>query len=360
MKTIARLPSRRTLLRAVAERDGTWDGLFVFAVRTTGVACRPVCPSRPARPENLEFFASLPEAENAGFRACLRCRPETADAEPAWWASLVALADATPGRLTDADLIRHGFDPVRVRRQTLRAHGSTFHAWARARRVARAQRRLGTGESLDRVIIESGYESHSGFRDAFAQLVGTSPGRARTGEPVIAATWESPVGTLVAAAVDAGVCLLEFGDHARLEQQAPKLRRWFQGPVIAGEHLHLDTLFRELAEYFAGTRDAFTVPLVIRGSRFEMRVWQALLDIPYGTTCSYADIARAAGSPRAVRAVGSANGRNRLAIVIPCHRVVNADGKLGGYGGGLWRKVRLLEVEARRVAAALTPFASGT
>ncbi len=348
MKDTARLPSRRTLLRAVAERDGTWDGLFVFAVRTTGIACRPICPSRTARPENLEFFASLPEALTAGFRACRRCRPETADPVPAWWPGVVALADAAPGRLTDADLLRHGFDPVRVRRHALRAHGTTFHAWARARRVAQAQRRLGTGESLDRVIIESGYESHSGFRDAFAQLVGTPPGRARTGEPVIAATWESPVGTLVAAAVDAGVCRVELGDHARHEKQAPQLRRWFQGPVIAGEHAHLDTLFRELAEYFTGTRETFTVPLVVRGSPFEMRVWQALQAIPYGTTCSYADVARAVGSPLAVRAVGSANGRNRLAIVIPCHRVVNANGKLGGYGGGLWRKVRLLEVEAGR------------
>lgn len=196
--------------------------------------------------------------------------------------------------------------------------------------------------------MTTGYQSHSGFREAFGQLVGQPPAQSRGGEPVIAATWDSPVGPIVAAAVDEGICLLEFGDHERLERQAPMLRRWFNGPVIAGEHPHLTKLFAELGEYFAGTRQQFDVPLVQRGTPFELAVWSALQCIPYGVTCSYADIARQVGSPKAVRAVGSANGRNRLAIVIPCHRVVNTGGKLGGYGGGLWRKVRLLELESPR------------
>jgi len=136
---------------------------------------------------------------------------------------------------------------------------------------------------------------------------------------------------------------------ARLERQAPTLRRWFQGPVLAGRHRHIDQLFGELEEYFAGTRRNFEIPLVVRGSPFELAVWNALRDIPYGETCSYADVARTIGNPRAVRAVGSANGRNRLPIIIPCHRVVNTGGKLGGYGGGLWRKVRLLEIEGVKV-----------
>lgn len=350
-----RLPSRRTLLRVVARRDPAWDGVFVFAVRTTGVACRPICPSRRANDDNVEFFGSLAEAVGAGYRPCRRCHPD--DAGAAWWEGVVAVLDAHDGRVSDATLAAHGLDPVRVRRYAMRTFGSTFHAWARARRLVAAQRRLGAGESLDRVIIESGYESHSGFRDAFAKLVGDAPGRARGGEPVIAATWESPVGTIVAAAVDEGICLLEFGDHARLERQAPALRRYFKGPVVVGDHPHLATLFAELGDYFAGTLDRFTVPIVIRGTPFETAVWQALRAIPYGTTCSYADIARAVGSPKAVRAVGSANGRNRIAIVIPCHRVVNTGGKLGGYGGGLWRKVRLLEVEGATSGLLAPPVA---
>lgn len=346
MSATTRLPARRTLLRAVANRDRDWDGLFVFAVSTTGIACRPICPSRRAKPEHLTFFATLEEACAAGFRPCLRCQPENAPGEPEWLPRLASIvSSARDTRITDADLADAGLDPVRIRRHFRRHHGTTFHVWARGQKVADAQRRLKQGTPLDRVIIESGYESHSGFRDAFSRLVGAPPGRARDGEPVTAISFQSPLGSLVAAAVDDGVCLLEFGDIARLEQQAPQLRRWFQGPIVAGSHPHLDQLRHELEEYFAGARCDFTLPLVIRGAPFELGVWAALRQIPFGETRSYADIARAVNNPKAVRAVGSANGRNRLAIVIPCHRVVNADGRLGGYGGGLWRKVRLLELE---------------
>ncbi|MES2124979.1 MAG: methylated-DNA--[protein]-cysteine S-methyltransferase [Gemmatimonadota bacterium] len=345
----ARLPSRRTLLRAVAQRDPEWDGLFIVAVRTTGIACRPVCPSRPAKPENLKFFVTLAEALDAGFRPCLRCRPEQGPDDPEWLEPLrKVLAAAGDSRISDADLARHGLDPVRIRRYFRRHHGITFHAWARGQRMATAQRRLKQGDQLDQVIIESGYESHSGFREAFGRLVGNSPGRSRAGEPVTAVSFPSPLGSLVAAAVEDGLCLLEFGDIARLESQAPRLRKWFKGPIVAGSHPHLDQLQQQLAEYFEGRRTEFTVPLVIRGAPFELGVWHALQQIPYGETRSYADVARAVANPKAVRAVGSANGRNRIAIVIPCHRVVNADGKLGGYGGGLWRKVRLLELEGVR------------
>jgi AraC family transcriptional regulator of adaptative response/methylated-DNA-[protein]-cysteine methyltransferase len=338
------------MLRAVADRDRDWDGLFVVAVSTTGIACRPVCPSRPARPEHLSFFRTLEEARTAGFRPCLRCRPERHQNDPDWLTRLTTVVNAAgDARITDAALAEAGLDPVRIRRHFRRHHGVTFHAWARGQKVATAQRQLKHGTALDRVIIASGYESHSGFREAFGRLVGTTPGRARDGEPVHAISIDSPVGSLVAAAVDGGLCLLEFGDIARLEAQAPRLRRWFQGPIVAGPHPHLDHLRDEMTAYFAGQLRDFTVPLVIRGAPFELGVWAALRQIPFGTTRSYADIARAVDNPKAVRAVGSANGRNRLAIVIPCHRVVNADGRLGGYGGGLWRKRRLLEIEGVEV-----------
>ncbi len=346
MTTTTPLPSRRTLIRAVADRDPSWDGLFVFAVRTTGIACRPVCPSRRARPEHLEFFPTIAEATQAGFRPCRRCCPDQVEDSPAWWRRAVALAEARdPARITDRELSAAGIDPVRLRRQALRRHGLTFHAWLRSRRIATAQRHLREGKALDDVIISSGWDSHSGFRDAFVKVAGRAPGRGREAEPVAFTTWQSPLGPLVMAAVDEGVCLLEFGDHERIERQAAQLQRWFGGPLVADAHPHLAQLEHQLGEYFAGTRREFTVPLVPRGSAFELATWDALRAIPYGTTRSYADIARAIDNPGAVRAVGSANGRNRLAIVIPCHRVVNADGKLGGYGGGLWRKRRLLELE---------------
>jgi len=336
------------MLRAVAGRDPQWDGLFIVAVRSTGIACRPVCPSRPAREENLEFFATLGQALAAGFRPCKRCRPDQLDLEPDWWARAVRLAEIRGAeRISDGDLVAAGVDPVRVRRYARRTHGMTFHAWLRTRRIAAAQRQLREGRALDRVIIESAWDSHSGFRDAFARVAGRSPGRSRDAEPISVVSWQSPLGPLVLAAIDAGACLLEFGDERRIVQQAASLHRWFGGPVVRESHHHLDTLRQQLAEYFDQRRREFTVPLVIRGTAFETATWNALLRIPYGTTVSYSDVATAIGSPRAVRAVGSANGRNRIAIVIPCHRVVNADGKLGGYGGGLWRKQRLLELESQ-------------
>jgi AraC family transcriptional regulator of adaptative response/methylated-DNA-[protein]-cysteine methyltransferase len=346
METTAALPSRRTLLRAVASRDISWDGLFIVAVSTTGIACRPTCPSRPARPEHLEFFTTLADATRAGYRPCLRCKPDQADRAPTYWNRAVALAERSANaRIADNDLLEAGIDPVRLRRYALRVHGMTFHAWLRTRRVAHAQRRIKQGEALDKVIIESAWESHSGFRDAFARIAGRTPGRAREAEPISVITWESPIGALVLGAVDAGVCLLEFSDERRVERQASALHRWFGGPVVRESHHHLDTLREQLEEYFSGARREFSVPLVTRGTPFELATWNALLDIPYGNTVSYSDIARSIGNPGAVRAVGSANGRNRIAIVIPCHRVVNTGGQLGGYGGGLWRKKRLLELE---------------
>ncbi len=352
MTTATALPSRRTLLRAVAERDAEWDGLFVFAVRTTGVACRPSCPSRRAREEHLEFFPGIADATAAGYRACRRCRPDQQAAAPEWWDRAVALADAAgESRISDRDLKDAGIDPVRVRRYARRAYQQTFHAWLRSRQVAAAQRRLHRGEPLDRVIVESRWQSHSGFRDAFARVAGRSPGRARQSEPIAVAVWQSPIGPLVTAAVDDGVCMLEFGDERRISQQVASLHRWFGGPVVHDSHPHLAALHQQLDEYFKGSRTEFTVPLVIRGTDFEMATWNALREIPYGTTVSYADIARRIDNPNAVRAVGSANGRNRIAIVIPCHRVVNSDGALGGYGGGLWRKRRLLEIESRGAPA---------
>ncbi len=349
MTTATPLPGRRTLLRAVSRRDPAWDGLFIVAVRTTGVACRPVCPSRRARTEHLEFFPTLDAARRAGYRPCLRCRPDRSDDMPSWWPALLRLVDsAGTARISDAMLRTAGINPVQVRRHFRRVHHTTFHAWIRARRLADAQRRLRKGERLDTVIIDSAWDSHSGFRDAFTRVVGAPPGQARHGEAITVTTWNSPLGPMVLGATDAGAVLVEFGDMTRLEKQAPSLRRWFQGPIVSGRHEHLDQLANELESYFAGNLRDFTVPLVLRGSPFELSVWEALRTIPFGETRSYSDIARVVDNPRAVRAVGSANGRNRLSVVVPCHRVVNADGKLGGYGGGLWRKVRLLEIEGVR------------
>jgi AraC family transcriptional regulator of adaptative response/methylated-DNA-[protein]-cysteine methyltransferase len=335
--------------RAWRQRDTSYDGIFFLAVRTTGVFCRPSCPARKPLARNVEYFATPRQALFAGFRPCKRCRPLDANGRPPDWVRrLLALVEKDPAaRLGDADLRKLAIDPARARRFFQKHYGMTFHAYCRGRRMSEALQQIRRGADLDEVALGNGYESHSGFREAFARTFGRPPGRARMSDCVVVDWLESPLGPLVVGAVPAGVCLVEFTDRRMLEAQFATLRKRFTCPVLPGAHEHLERLKEELAGYFAGTRTAFTVPLVYPGTRFQVRVWNALLRIPYGETRSYKELACSVGAPGAQRAVGRANGLNRIGIVIPCHRVVNKSGALGGYGGGLWRKQFLLDLERR-------------
>jgi AraC family transcriptional regulator of adaptative response/methylated-DNA-[protein]-cysteine methyltransferase len=333
--------------RAFFDRDASYDGLFYTGVRTTGIFCRPSCPARKPRRRNIEFFPSISRAVFAGYRPCQRCRPlETDGRPPEWVERLLALVDADPERrIRAADLRAMGLTPERVRRHFQRSYGMTFHAWCRARRLGGALEQLREGADLDSAAFDAGYESLSGFREAFSRHFGSPPGRGRHGEFIRVAWLRTPLGPMVAGALDEGLCLLEFTDRRMLERQLSIVGRRFKLPLAPGEHDHLRRVKEEMDRYFAGELQEFTVDLKVVGSDFQQRVWQALRRIPYGETRSYKQLANSVRSPDAVRAVGQANGMNRIAIVIPCHRVVNADGRLGGYGGGLWRKQRLLSLE---------------
>jgi AraC family transcriptional regulator of adaptative response/methylated-DNA-[protein]-cysteine methyltransferase len=354
----ALLPPRAEMLAAVRRRDARYEGVFVLAVRTTGVACRPGCPARAPRPENLEFFPDLQAAEAAGFRPCRRCRPErAAGAAPPWMAELERELELRPQRaLSDADLVARGLEPRRVRRAWLARTGTTFHAWQRARRLGLAHEALRAGRDGDEAGFDAGYASASGFREAFAKLFGAPPARAaRTQRLLRARLLPSPLGPILAAASDQGLCLLEFADRKGLPGQARSLLRWHQAAVVPGQHAHLSQLERELERYFEGRLARFDVPLDLRGPPFHVQVWRALLAIPPGETRGYAELARALGRPDAQRAVASANGCNRISVVVPCHRVIGSDGRLVGYGGGLWRKRRLLELEGAALTASGRP-----
>jgi len=234
---------------------------------------------------------------------------------------------------------------VRVRRWFLREHGMTFHAYLRARRLGAALGRLHQGDEMDAVAYDHGYDSLSGFRDAFKQVFGAAPGKARSKQPIAVTRLLTPLGPMLAGANDEGLCLLEFVDRRMLEEQIRRLAKRLDAVFAPGSNPILKQLERELREYFDGTRRRFDVPLTVPGTEFQRAAWAALQRIPYGETRSYEQQARAMKRPTAVRAVGRANGDNRLAIIIPCHRVVGADGRLTGYGGGLWRKRALLELE---------------
>ena len=347
------------MMRAFLAGDRSFDGLFVAGVRTTGIYCRPSCPARKPKPENLEFFATAGEAELAGYRACRRCEPHLQDgATPDWLKPLFTRIEAEPDRRwTGDDLRALGLEPARVRHWFQQQHGRTFAAHCRELRLGRALDTLRAGESLDDAALGHGFESHSGFREAFARHFGRPPGGARQVDCVHAEVVPSPLGPLLIAASDSGICLLEFSDPVRLDVTLGRLKRQLGMPLVSGQHPLLIQLKSELAEYFAANRKHFTVPLHAPGTPFQERVWSGLGRIPYGATWSYADLARHVGNPKGSRAIGLANGSNRIAILIPCHRVVNSGGALGGYGGGLWRKRLLLELE--RTGQPLSSVANG-
>lgn len=341
------LPPIAEMRRAFLHGDASYDGVFYTGVRTTGIFCRPSCTARKPRPENVEFFATPGEAGFFGYRPCKRCRPLDADGRPpAWVQRLLGRVEEDPAaRVRAADLRAAGIDPARARRYFLRHYGMTFQAYCRARRLGDAFRLIKEGATVSSVASESGFESESGFRAAFERAFGTSPGEAAGGDPVLLDWLPSPVGPLLAGANSQGVCLLEFTDRRMLESQLATLRRRVGSALIPGRSPTLEALKAQLGEYFARRRRDFELPLVICGTPFQETVWRALLTIPYGETWSYGDLAQRVGRTGASRAVGTANGMNRIAIVIPCHRVVNADGRMGGYGGGVWRKQFLLDLE---------------
>ena len=326
-------------------RDASYDGIFFFGVKTTGIFCRPSCPSRPKQ-EHLEYFRSTGEAVRAGYRPCQRCQPELASGQlPEWAARLMARAIAAPDqRISASDLRALGITPERARRWFQQQHGMTFAAWCRGQRLSRAFTQIRSGEPMDEVILGHGFESHSGFRAAFSKAFGQAPGQA-AGDCLRVTLLETPLGPMLAAASDRAVCQLEFADRRGLGKSYEEMRRRFGLPVVPGENAMLRQLREELGEYFRGARRAFNVPVELKGTEFQQRTWRELQKIPHGRTASYAAIARKIGSPSAVRAVARANGTNRLYLLVPCHRVVAKNGTLSGYGGGVWRKRLLIDLE---------------
>jgi AraC family transcriptional regulator, regulatory protein of adaptative response / methylated-DNA-[protein]-cysteine methyltransferase len=347
-ETNIRTPSRRTMERAYLNSDTSYDGVFFLGVKTTGIFCRPSCRVRKPRPENVEFFATAKEATFGGYRPCKRCHPlEDVGTPPPWLGPLLSTIDQKPtARYPDAFLRSRHIDPSRVRRFFLKNYGMTFQAYCRGRRLGESLEQIRTGASLDDVALGYGYTSHSGFRDAFSKTFGSAPGRSRGKNLILTAWIESPFGPLIAAATPDGICLLEFTDRRMLDRQFKRLRGYFHCAIVPGMNSHIRQLKSELSEYFKGRRKTFSISLVVPASPFEKKVWDALQNIPYGSTASYEDIAVTIGVPHASRAVGRANGMNRVAIIIPCHRVINKNGAMGGYGGGIWRKKMLLALEA--------------
>jgi len=343
------LPTPRTMYRALSRRDPAYEGVFFTGVKTTGIFCRPTCKAKRPRAENVEFFPTVTEALHGGYRPCRLCRPMDGlkPVPPLVERLRRAAEEAVDGRVSDKDLTAMGVEPSTARRQFKAYHGMTFHAYQRARRMGLALRDVKSGKAVIEVQLDRGYESTSGFREAFARVFGAPPKGAKNSACLFARRIETPLGTMLALADDAGLRLLEFVDRRGLERELVMLRRRLKCAIVPGNHATLDIVARELAEYFAGKRLKFEVPIAPVGSDFQLRVWAELGRIPSGRTRSYTEMAERIGLANGRRAVARANGSNMLAVVIPCHRVIRADGDLCGYAGGVWRKQRLLDHERK-------------
>ncbi|MBU0508030.1 methylated-DNA--[protein]-cysteine S-methyltransferase [bacterium] len=342
---------REVKLKALYARDPNYAGLFYTAVKTTGIFCRIGCPVRFPKPENVLFFDTVKAALDAGFRPCKVCKPlEHGTSALQMIHDLLSELHAKPQtRITDSDLRRRGISPEMVRRWFKKHHGITFQAYQRYLKIGNAIQRLKSGENVSTVAFES-HNSLSGFQDSFKNALGVSP-KASTRKTVIVVTrLPTPLGPMMACAVNDELCLFEFCDRRMLATELDEIRKRLGGVLITGHCQLFDELRGQLDEYFRGERREFSLTLKLAGTPFQESVWHALLTIPYGSTRSYQEQAKMIGRPDAVRAVARANGQNRIAIIVPCHRVIGKDGGLTGYGGGLERKEWLLNHERQHTS----------
>lgn len=334
--------------KAFIERDPSFEGVFIVGVKTTGIFCRPTCPAKPKR-ENIEFFSSVTEAMSNGYRPCKVCKPleKKGNTPSSIQRLLTHMEDNPSSRIKDNDLKVMGIEPQQVRRWFLKNYNLTFHTYQRMHRANHAFQRYREEENVTDVAFDSGYESLSGFNNMFKTVFGTSLTKSKEKGTISVARVETELGVMIAAATEKGVCMFEFADYKLLDLELKQLAAAFNAPLVIGGNPYLDQLQEQLEQYFKGDRKVFDIPLDLVGTDFQKQVWLSLLKVPYGKTTTYREQASLLGKPNAVRAVANANGKNKISIILPCHRVIGSDGTLTGYGGGMWRKKKLLEFEKR-------------
>ena len=339
---------KQEFYQALLDKDAHYEGVFFVGVKTTGVFCRPTCPARKPKFENCEFYKKAQEALLASFRPCMRCRPLSHPNQVSDLVrTLVDAVEADPSkRWKDRDFEELSVDASTARRQFKKRFGMTFVEYARARRMGLAMKQIRTGDAVIDAQLNTGYESSSGFRDAFSKIMGAAPTKFTQHHKMLKASWlDTKLGPMIAIADETSLYLLEFVDRRGLELEVERLRLKTKAAIIPGVTDPIKSITLELESYFDGKLPQFKTPLHLLGSPFQRLVWNELMRIPYGQTRSYMAQAEAIGKATAYRAVANANGANQLAIVIPCHRIINSNGDLGGYGGGIRRKQWLIEHE---------------
>ncbi|MEY2943552.1 MAG: hypothetical protein RLY97_1566 [Pseudomonadota bacterium] len=341
--TIAPPTDDDTRWQIMRSRDRRYDGLFVMGVLTTGIYCRPSCPARPAKRENVRFFATSAQAEAAGLRACKRCCPNDVSREEKAVQEAVATIKRAeyPIKLSDLAAIT-GYTPSHFQRIFTRAIGLSPAAYARALRQSRVGDALTTAERVSDAVYDAGFNAPSRFYDATKGRMGMTPSAWKNGGQGVLIRWAvvpTALGEMLVAATEKGVCRLSF-----YEGVADLTARFPNAEMREGGE-EFSALMAEVISVIENPSNSNLIPLDVQGTSFQEAVWQELRRIPVGETRSYAQIAAAVGKPGAMRATGSANGANPVAVLVPCHRVIRSDGALGGYAYGLDIKRKLLKAE---------------
>jgi AraC family transcriptional regulator, regulatory protein of adaptative response / methylated-DNA-[protein]-cysteine methyltransferase len=336
-----------TAWAAFMRRDRSWDGRVIGAVKTTGIYCKPSCPAKRPKREHVQFFASGEDAREAGFRPCLRCRPDEVGRDREAVAKAVRLIERSEDAPALADLAAAvGYAPHHFQRIFTRDMGVSPAAYSRALRAKRAQNALQETESVTEAIYDAGYSGPSRFYADANERLGMTPSAWRDGgrgETIRYAFLDTPLGRMLVAATCKGICRLTF------DEDEGALKRRFPNARVVPADGEMASLISGVLQAIEAPASAPELPIDVRGTAFQEAVWKELRKIPAGETRSYAQIAAAVGQPGAVRAVGTANGQNPVAVLVPCHRVIRSDGTLGGYAGGLDRKKKLLAAEGATI-----------
>lgn len=346
-RSVRELPPEKEMYRAFAGRNPDYDGTFVAAIQTTGIFCRPACPARTPNRENVTFFHGSKQALEAGYRPCKRCKPlQPKGQTPEPVASLLnEVQDNPTRRWTDAAVKETGLHPGRLRKWFKRHHRITFHGYLQLRRIARTLGPVKHEEKTPKAAVVNRNGEPDEFKKGLENMPGTTVSQNEDSIPVYLNRITTPLGPMLAGVTENALCLLEFIDRRMLETQLQTLQKRLNAAFMPGSNHITEQTADQLTRYFNGSLKQFSINLKLSGTDFQQKVWRRLQAIPYGQTRSYKEQAQHIGKRKAVRAVARANGKNRIAVVIPCHRVIGSDGSLTGYGGGLRRKKYLLELE---------------